>query len=251
MSIVLSKTTIHQLNDWARCDENIENDVVKNSDFYHAIQTATSLTVYKADLTQKGLLLLANIVAKSTSLTALSMRDCGIGSNASAFGEALAKSTSLTVLGMHNNNISDSIVAFGAAIAKSTSLTVLNIGGNDIGANAVAFGAAISQSTSLTELYMWNNNIDNDTLSTFIKKLACDSNLTVLIGYSNFKDHVGYQEKFYNVLSPKKMVEIKVRLEPIFPNDIAGIVTDYIGYPEINVISIDVSNGGDCCCVIL
>jgi len=127
--MLLTKNNVIQLDEWAENNTDVTNQEVIDSKLYIDMKNATSCFADKANLTSEGLVLLAKIAAKSTSLEGLYVAGEYIGDKSEAFANALVDSTSLTKLSC---TIIDNVGAFATAIAKCPHLTFLCVGKNQL-----------------------------------------------------------------------------------------------------------------------
>ena len=199
MKLKLTREQATQINQWAKSGFAADDEDITSSELYTKLQNSTEIDASCLNFTREGLLLFANIIATSPSLTSLDMSSNGIGANAAAFGTSIATSPSLTTLDMGNNGIGANAAAFGTSIATLDSLTTLDMRYNDIGANEADFIKNIAHLTNLDWLYGCNEAMFGQVKES----------------------HLALQTAVKNILS-----------DPLFSSmneDLASIVVEYLG----------------------
>jgi hypothetical protein len=241
-----------QLNNWAANNQNATSNAVTTSQFYIDMQNETYLDYSDGrtfdypfgatELTQGAALLLANIMADSTSLTTLNLSGNQLGGDILAIVNILARSTSLTSVDLSNNNIGNNAVAVAAKLTGSPSLTSLNLSDNNLGYYTPNILTAISMSQFnkiniatdsdttrnnepevstifkqyelLTELNMGYNVIPNNNIEAFITNLGTPASSANL-------EHL-----YCNAINPEMRNSLTNHIDT---SDLTDIVAYYLG----------------------
>ena len=152
-----------------------------------ALKTSTvieCLELYEVGETgDAGTEALADLLVSTSSLTNLSMNDCGIGeAGATAITNALKTNTTLTGLNISNNAIGDAGgAAFADALAVNSSLKALQAGLCGIGTvGSTAIANALQTNTTLEALAMGSMEIEDAGVAVFADTLAKTKALTFL-----------------------------------------------------------------------
>ena len=165
MKITDTKEIIEELNYLTRDLDtgemlSLDSLDVKSSNFYKIMQTLEVLDasfVTYSDLTQTGMLLLAQIAGASPTLREINISENKLGENGVKVAAELAKSTSLESIDMKSNKLGEHGVMVATELAKSTSLESIDMKSNRLGEHGAIVAAELAKLKTLTSVDMsWN-----------------------------------------------------------------------------------------------
>jgi Ran GTPase-activating protein (RanGAP) involved in mRNA processing and transport len=184
----LSQEISNQLNSWAAKDVLVTSQEVINSDFYQAIQIETELEAGDSNLTPEAQILLANIIANSTSLTVLYIYSNAIGDKgAVALAGMLKENNTIECINLSRNEIGDKgAAALAGMLRENKTLISLNLCMNKIEDQGILFIAdSLIYNKTLISLNFNMNKIGDKGAAALAVVLRENNTLTSLNLYMN------------------------------------------------------------------
>ena len=193
-------------------DIDMNSPAVTNSVFYQRIQNE-SLLMCEELLDPAILLVVCQIVARSSELRIINMSNNNLGSHGPAIAATLANTCTIHTIHLDGNKLGVHGPATAQALAASNIIHTVYMGNNNLGVHGPATAAALATSKVIRTVYMEANNLGAhgpDTATPFISRNNAGQALLKELLRANHED-----------------------LE-LFPVDIMHLIGEYAVHPYID-----------------